>query len=996
MADTRFNIMAKSLYERMRDEPFEDRQKVSKAIDKSYGSELEIYQKKSRRKRPQVTSKKSSRSAHAPAVNSGTSSPVASVKIPHVRRKDDRKSFMIPGTSKKTVKRKRISRKKSKSSMSRLGILVKLKLLRVLKFRTDSFSRRFIEKLEGQYAEALRILQMQLEIIEEKMKSLEILMVRLGCRDNAIMQALIDLMQLYDSDMFEGIIEKYYDNPGKHISAWEKEFVPLYSDMYAVYFYRDEVCDLIREMVKYVSVYSEVNQGTKNISVKDVDVYFKTIFDVFFIKLHWLFCFYAGIKIQPDDPDLLRLIGTVIAGMQKPEKKRRIVKNPEDIQPEPVNNTRISEEQTSAIESTPEEVPDNLDDIEGINPAVAKPVADKSSGAQESAVNNHAGVNIPDVYSDTGVSYFITCYNTPSALMEKSTGLDNINHRCDKVLLLSYIFKKYVEQFSFFFITNKIKYTSHEVEFIMHGYYNEITRLENDIKNYFMLVELYYNTVNKEAVLKNKNYVSSAGRIDSIERQRQNSGGILRNNVQKYLIRINGTLSRLINETGGGGKIILNSDSVIKFDGKIEKEKIVNNSTILQTMLIISAFNNYFINELDPSGSLGGVIALRNDLIPMNDPVFELAEKERIHKKNESEREKMRLDEQKRIEDQQREKLRLDLERAEAEQREQERLQRETIEEKKAEAERLKIEEERNARERARLEKEEFEKSRQKETELFRQFHEKLGKEMLRDKSDTGEAKASGYGDVRNSGPRAKMESFPPGINHEELWEKAVREKIVFPDRAVNEYIELGSSLSRETIIQGGVKNGVLRPVDGRNSAYAERFKPYINYRYNDVVRRVMEFEINLTDFIRSVLMSKYGERWQSIIARSNEKIRTKLERENELIRHRGIEYDILEVCSIGQKFNNIIMNDLLWADFKTALGIDKTDRSAKTVFQKRATQIISLRNDMMHLKTVDNIKMEIGLGAVSELTDYMKKYSFHRPISPYRSGNTGESVLPE
>ncbi len=970
--------MAKTTYDRMSEVSEDERRRLDKELRaKGYGDPVKQSQSR-RRNSPIIKSAPVPAGGGAPSKSAASGSTVA--KANTQSRRDLHKS----STALKSTK-KRGRKKKKKSVVAQMNLLFSLKFLRVIKFMSGSFAPGFMEKFDEDYAEALRIIQIQLEIIEAKTQSLDSLMMRLGCKDEAVMQALIDLMLVYNNDFINSIVEKYYDNPEKNIISWEMEIVVLYSELYAVWPWRDQVCTMVKSMINYAAAYSDIKTaGNSIISAREVDNLFRIIFDMFYIRLHWLFCYCTGVKLDPDDPEVARYISSMLAAAKKQVKKKRKVAKPENEKAEEPVKAKEKKESVPAKESE-EDAPDSLDDIDGIADIAAADAADDEAASIEEPENDDLRDDGKGHLVDAGEACYIRYYNAPSGIMEKETSLLDINHRCDRVLHVSYIFKKFIEQFSFIFITNKVKYSDSDMEYKMHSYYNEIAHFESDMDRYFSLAESYHETFDKEIGAKGRNYVSSAGRIDNIDRQRQNTGNNLRRGIAKFLVRVSEIVDVLVKESEKSEGALLNSGALIRFDSKVEKDKIVNNHSIAESFVIINAFTRLFINDINPPGPLSGTISLYEELPMMKDIVKERTD---LAREREEKRELKRLEREK-AELEKAEAESLERERKEAERQAGEDEKRERAERERYEKERVRIE-----LERIEKEKEEREKARLLEIERERKRMEKLNaiRAASVQEGDSGDEQPVAKGAAENKAVAQKKEpaqqdatagaqqaQAPVTLNHAELWQKAVREKIVLHDRAVNEYIDLGNSALRDAAVARD-RSGktLLKPSDGRNSANISDFTPYINYQYHDVVRRVMEFEIMITDFIRDVLISKYGDRWQTLIARRNEEIKKKLESENELVSHRGVEYDILEMCNIGQKFN-IILNDLLWGDFKAAFGYDKTDKSEKAIFQKRTTQVVNLRNDVMHLKTVDNIRMEIGLGAISEITDSIKKYTHVR-----------------
>jgi len=957
---------------RMEDVPIEERRRLDKDLRaKGYGDDI----KQSKRKK-RDTSKIIKGSSSPGAEKSFSSDAAAGNASYSYSRKNIWKQPPAAKPKKKPAKKK-----SSKSVFAQINIFFILKFYGVVKLSTGSFSYKFMKKFYENYSEALRILKVQHEVIEAKAGAIDTLLNRLGSADEEQIQALLDLLDFYDDEFTNQFADKFYDDPEKNIIAWEKEVVSFYAGLYEIRPFRDEICILMKNVIKYVSTYAGDKGGDKTINARDVDVYFKTIFETLYIRIHWLFCYYAGVKLDIDDPDIKKYISSLLTTVKKSTKKKKTEPKPEKVSSE---NEKKEKPLSAAEMIIEEQVPDSLDDIEGINNCVEEDYKDEVS-EQDSFFSEEDCEEDP-LLTDAGKSYFINCYNTPSSIMERTTNLFDINHRCDKVLHISFIFKKFIEQFSFIFITNKIKYSNREIEYKMRDYYNQISRFENDMARYFELVESYHDTYSKEVSTKEKNYVSSAGRIDSIDKQRQNSGTLFRSNLLLYLRKINDLISAIIEEKNNERAAISEIDTVIKFDGKVEKDKIVNNHSICEAFIIIRAFNELFVKELNSPGSLSGTISLYDELPSMADSVKERLEMENAMKeKAEIEREERDRADGERDRKQREELDKVDSERAEKETEERERAELEKIEREKNRAKLDKLNLEKQERDNTRILQ--AERDRQEKLNAINELIEKEKKEKGNAQNNADEkavlnsaVEVKNKNSINDASIKMKQEANSVNsINYSELWQKAVREKIVIQDRAVNEYIDIGSARFAEAALSQEGENGEsLNPSAGKNSTYTAAFKPYLNYKYQDVVRRVMEFEIVLSDFIKEVLISRYEDRWQQVIARSNIEIKKMLDRENAQIMHRGIEYNILEMLNLGQKFS-IMLNDALWGDFKVALGIDKTEKSEKTIFQKRSSQIVSLRNDVMHLKTVDSTSKEIGFGAISEISDWIKKYSFRK-----------------
>ncbi|MFH0974809.1 MAG: hypothetical protein V1874_03385 [Spirochaetota bacterium] len=476
----------------------------------------------------------------------------------------------------------------------KIAIRFRLYFMDITDFPAANFNNKFFHSFNTEYKIALmgiRLLYMELfgqneELMYRIMTTLD--------KINPLYSQLIDKMSgIYNEDEMKNITNKYIGSPQiiQPVGSIEEPILHLFRKIYVlkpheknIYAAFQKSIDLHYKLTNKKS--SEYNTKRKNLR-NDIFI----IFDKLFTALYWLFCRYQNKIIPPGSPEIDDILKIKYSKKQSEKSVTQVLPEEESpIKDETEIYIKIAEGEESSAEQEPETtIPEEI--LKGLQ-----------------LLKRFNLDNIKDLRSayDSNIS-------------------GNLNNN-DKILFIYYIFKELDNEYSFLLTTNKIKYKSGyylpghiNVKEKLLDYYNEIKKCTDLFMEYSNAFELFVK-VQKEKLLSADRYIAHTKELSTFVARREQTARAVRFAVLGFINNLSILFKTLMDDINGSREIIENPDDVISFEITADKNKILNNKTILEAITSAYYFANAFAYKLSSQGDLSGSVEFDEKKTDANPP----------------------------------------------------------------------------------------------------------------------------------------------------------------------------------------------------------------------------------------------------------------------------------------------------------------------------------------------------------------------------------------
>ncbi len=457
---------------------------------------------------------------------------------------------------------------------NRFRLRLMLKFKRITQFNGYYFNKYFIKKFYSSHRLSMIEIQLLfLDIFKQDLVAGKRTMERLDAMKPLYFELIELTAQIYDDKKTDEIFQNYLNFPNtlQKVSALKEPILDLYKKLHVLKMYENTIYNAYEKALEIQTIILGKNALPLSSNKKKLR---KNLYDLFFKlypKLHLLFCFYIGRKMNELDPEIdsiLNIEQTDLPGNRITKK----VENTDTAQTEEEKEIKIEEktdEQKSIEKNETDEIKQGLREMYKLNLLKIRYDYDKAGEYK---------------------------------ILE-----DN-----DKALITFLLFDEFEREYSFILTTNKIQFN---VTFGTDGrsnfsdrlsrIYDEIRKPLEYIKTYVQCAEEYEKTL-IEHHGGNQQYIEYMKRADSLKKKKIETSRIARMSVKAFMDRIASELKILIDDMNSEQLYIINPQDELKFDSHIEGHKKIHNKKIYEAFFIVYSYARALSYRLGPAGDLAG------------------------------------------------------------------------------------------------------------------------------------------------------------------------------------------------------------------------------------------------------------------------------------------------------------------------------------------------------------------------------------------------------
>ncbi len=492
--------------------------------------------------------------------------------------------------------------------MSDFRIRFKLWYMGVTQLNGIYFNDKFFNRIKSSYASSLMSIQI---IFIEIFKRNPVISLKITDQLDRYSLIYYETMQMmsniYDIPLFDRLLDDYVNYTGipvKTISMKEYVLI-LYRKLYVLYPYQ---VTILNGFDKAAEILSKTDKSIKSSSIRKTRNDLFNIFDKFYPRLHWLFCYYAGKMYAENDPVIEKILD--IKDTEKPGRRKFIKKTEEE------KKQSDEEEKTDSL-NPDKDLPENI----------------------------KLGL---EIMSDLDMHKLRIQYD--------KDGLFAAFNDNDKILTTYLLFREFDSEYSFVLTTSKIQFNTefgqnrkNDFRANMNMLFDEMRKCNEGFKSYVETVSLYEKAREQKPV-GNSQYIEYTKRLESLSKKKNTIGREARLTVQSFMDRILTEFKILIEDMNSKiPQYITNPQDVLEFVEEIEGVKKISGMKLFEVLNNIFNFCSAFSYRLSFDGDLTGGTEFTEEERNLNDKKIQEknkpAEQTPDNSKKESETKKSMLEE---------------------------------------------------------------------------------------------------------------------------------------------------------------------------------------------------------------------------------------------------------------------------------------------------------------------------------------------------------------
>ena len=453
---------------------------------------------------------------------------------------------------------------------NKLKIRLRLKFLGVARLSGYYFNPKFLYRFNKIYKLSLMEIQiLYIEIFRKNTALSKKIISRLDKAKPLYYELLYMMGNVFENSIMDKISDNYNEHPDipTKVSELKEPLMEIYKKLYLIYRFENTISSAFNSSInlfakvdadKTISPSSERKKMKNNIFIT---------FHKLYPRLHLLFCFYIGEKIELGDP-------------------------------------RIEEELNITIKDKP--------GMRAANQEIEEPALEMTEEKDEEKKEKEEEDNFKTKAIKNGLEMMSSLDIDKLRIeFDKSKLFENISNK-DKVLLTYILFNEFDKEYSLILTTNKIKYNIDFSDRANSDFGSRLGDLYTNMRKSSDILKEYaeelsnYEKARKERPQGSSQYIEYTKRLESIEKKKNSIGKNALLSVKSFMGKVCSELATLIEDMKEAQKYILNPQESFEFEEHIEGEKKLNGKKIYQGIYIVFCFASAFESRLGPEGDLSG------------------------------------------------------------------------------------------------------------------------------------------------------------------------------------------------------------------------------------------------------------------------------------------------------------------------------------------------------------------------------------------------------
>lgn len=485
----------------------------------------------------------------------------------------------VPSVNRVVANKKTITKSavKPTSSVDRLRIRMRLRIMGITGLNTVFFKNSFFKKFNDHYRPSLIGIQLIFLALFKKDPKTGNRIIRSLDKISPIYYELIEKSgNLYEPYVVDQILEGYrnFPNVPQSLSELRESLTALFRLLFILKPYENSILNSFEKSIDINNSYTE-GKKDKNISKKELKNSLFIIFNKLYPRLHTVFCQYQGILFSESDKAIEDILS--ILQSEKPGNRKRM------------DETRQLKDESNSLENKNSDTNDENDNL-SVNDSVRE-----------------------------GLKLMYRLDNKVLRSIYDKKGEFQILNDSDKVLLTYMLFLEFEKEYSFILTTNKIKYnvdfsTNVKVDYklILQDIFNQLNKSREAFIAYYERCQ-EYNKIFNQKPFNNNQYIAYSKRIDEIEKKKKLSGSASRMVIKSFMDNVIKELKVLIDDMNGQQKFISNPQDVIEFNFEIEGSKKLNNKKIFNAIEIVHNYASALSYRISFDGDLSGNLEFKDN-----------------------------------------------------------------------------------------------------------------------------------------------------------------------------------------------------------------------------------------------------------------------------------------------------------------------------------------------------------------------------------------------
>jgi tetratricopeptide (TPR) repeat protein len=459
-----------------------------------------------------------------------------------------------------------------------------------------NIKKNFIQQFNSEYKTAIMHFQMlYIELFKNIDYSKSQLIIDKMDKSSPLHFELIEMAaDIYDREVTAEIIDEYiaFNQSVFHTASMREPFMEYYKRIYLIYSSQstlmgayEKAFDLYTKAVKKGMDIPSQRRKTRN------SIYI--VFNKFYPKLYWLFCYYNRQIISQFD---FTVIDNILGINPDMKPGTRTASSP----------SRLNAE--FAVKSRKEREAEEAEKMEEAREELKKKSAPQISEEVKRGLELMSQIN----------------YDGLSEKYLKNLKW-NFSYESNPTVKAFLVFQEFDEEYSVIFTTNKIKIAAphdrrHEADFriILSEFYNQIRHIEDEFKNYFSSLESYEG-VRNDRPTNQAQYFNYSKRLTELEKTVHKRESILRSTMRNFFTEAIDRLEELTEDMEKKQKIVLNPQEEIEFNYELEGNKKLKGKKIYQAILSVIDFSSAFVHRLSHNNDLSGQTKLSQPAVSTED-----------------------------------------------------------------------------------------------------------------------------------------------------------------------------------------------------------------------------------------------------------------------------------------------------------------------------------------------------------------------------------------